>query len=352
MADDRSLPNLHRWLRAVELEPASEREAALQSAAFAVADTVSHSELLDIVLLAHGVSQDNSYQRIYEAVRNVDPTFTALEPDLETHLAAGTSVAAMFTSDALAVPAAHATLAALWLGLEPAIADLPALARKTLTDKSEVLRGRRPLPTATPTDRAFGEVPAFAGDGEYVYSQDGRAVVAGAKKAATSLRASIDRLGTDVTARLSSLDEELNVLWWAFSGYSERGRVRWSEFDSPAGASLVLGLELGTLFRFGIEAPSMDALVVRLLGEAADTTVTLGDAIESGSDVAGDIETSPGHQLFPVLSSLAEYRTLSGKPAWRTSVSRWSLNPKHASSASELACEVVREVISARTFSV
>ena len=72
-----------------------------------------------------------------------------------------------------------------------------------------------------------------------------------------------------MTTRLAAADEELDLLWWAFSDYSELANTRWADL-APATAAVLCGIELGNKLVFEIELPSTEALLARLLGRTLE----------------------------------------------------------------------------------
>lgn len=344
------LPDLPRWLREVELEPGSERQAAIGAAAGSLADSAGGYQLLDLVLLAHGDAQGEASDAVSQAVRAVDPTFGAAPTDLEMHLAAGAAVAAILGKPTTGTLAAHAVLTARWLGLPPAIAELHQLAQAALVERSEVLRARGTFPTTSTVEKALAELPAFETDGQGVVYQEARAVVDATKKASNALSALMKRVAAECESRLDAADEELNILWWAFASRSERVRSAWSDITPSAAAALIAGVEFAGLLRFEAELPSTESLLSRVLGGVSTEQGQITGAVEAAAQHLTDLQLpEKGHRLLPMLSSLIEYRALNGQKEWRKSTSRWQVDSSAGSDALGLATQAVREVLSSKS---
>ena len=156
------------------------------------------------------------------------------------------------------------------------------------------------------------------------------------------LRTSQHSYADVLAARLDTADEELELLWWAFSGYSELAKNRWADL-APEAAALLCGLEFGSKLAFEIELPSTGALLARLLGPNIKEPVALATAVEAAATFLGEMELPAGHPLLPILSSLSEHRVLHGKPSWKGSVERWNIDPGHSTEQLAFAYQATRE---------
>ena len=344
MANDYVKEQLPKWLRAIELEPGGDRLAAIESSAIRLGGTLCGRDVLDMTLLAHGQSYGNAFDHLNHAVQTHDLTFGCRADDLESTVAAGAAVSALLAQESKSASvAAQGILSANWLGLSPAVTELPGLARATIRRRSEALRRRRALPR--PGKKAFfDEVPKFDDDDTEnpVTQQEGRLLRAAAKAVADVLQTSQDSFARVLVARLDAADEELELLWWAFSDYSELAKARWADL-APEMAVVLCGIEFGNKLAFEIELPSTDALLARLLGRNLKEPIALAKAVESSAALVDLKVPTGGHPLLPILSSISEHRVLDGNPSWSGSVSRWNIDPDHSAGKLAFACQAVRE---------
>ena len=343
MTDNHVKGQLPKWLRAVELEPAGDRLAAIESSAIHLGDTLCGRDVLDMTLLAHGQSRGNAFDHLNSAVQTHDPTFGCRADDLESTVAAGAVVSALLAQESKsASAAAQGILSANWLGLSPSVTELPELARATSRRRSEALRRRRALPSIKKKKAFFDEVPKFAGTEDALTQREGQLLRAAAKAVADALQTSQDSFADVMATRLAAADEELDLLWWAFSDYSELANTRWADL-APETAAVLCGIELGNKLVFEIELPSTEALLARLLGRNPEEPVVLAKAVEASASLVDSMVPTEGHPLLPILSSISEYRVLNGNPSWSGSVTRWNIDPDHSAGKLAFALQSVRE---------
>ena len=346
MTNDYVTNRLPVWLRAVELEPNGGRLVAIESSAIHLGKTLSGRDVLDMTLLAHGRSQGNAFEVLNGSVREHDPTFGCRADDLESRIAAGAAVSALLVNESKSASvAAQAILSAKWVGLSPAVPELPELAVATTRRRSEMLRMRRSLPSTPARQDFFRDVAKTwmeVNEDEAATYRELQRLAKAAQVMANKLQAHQHSYSDVLAARLDAADEELNVLWWAFSGYSELGKNTWARL-APETAALLCGIELGNKLAFEIELPSTEALITRLLGPDVKEPVSLVKAVEGAAAVLESLELPAGHPLLPILSSISEHRALHGNPSWRGSVDRWKIDPDHSAEKLAFACQAVRE---------
>ena len=344
MDDDYMKRQLPKWLRAVEIQSASPRLAAIESSASRLAQTLSGRGVLDMTLLAHGRSHGNAFDQLSESLQEDDPTFGCLADDLETRIAASTTVCALLAERSTSASiAAQGVLSAQWLGLSPAVAELPALAVDTSRRRSELFRNRAALPEVSAQTDFFKGVPQFDTEEETVTHQDIKPLRAATKALANELQMQQYSYARVLAARLDAADEEVEILWWAFSGYSERAKRGWTELAHPE-AALLCGIELGDKLKFEIELPSTEALLARLLGPSIKESIALASAVEAGASFLGSMELpEDGHPLLPILDCVSEHRALQGDSSWQGSVARWSIDAEHATEKVAFARQAVLE---------
>ena len=240
--------------------------------------------------------------------------------------------------------AAQGILSAKWVGLSPAVPELTELALASSLRRSEVLRKRRDLPN--PARKDF--LKRFREEVEEVHEDDSATIRtvqllgAAVKEMATKLQGVQRSYARELAARLDAADEELEILWWAFSDYSELAKKKWADL-APETAALLSGIELGNKLAFEIELPSTEALLARLLGPDTNLLVSVATAVEATGNLLGSIELPDGHQLLPILSCISEHRALGGNPSWKGSVGRWKIDPEHTAKKLAFARQAVRE---------
>ena len=240
-------------------------------------ETLSGRQVLDMTLLAHGRAHGDAFDLLNEALQDRDPTFGGRPDDLETAIAASAAIAAVLAKDARsASTAAQAVLSARWQGLTPAVAELPDIAATTSRRRSEAVRRRRSLPQDAATKDLFESVPDAESGEDAVNFHDLGLLKEAIQELADELVTQQRAYASVLSERLNAADEELDVLWWTLSGYSELARRSWSSLANPA-APLICGIELGDKVAFEIELPSTEALLARLLGPDDNGTVTLVD---------------------------------------------------------------------------
>ena len=342
MTHDYVKEQLPKWLRAVELEPGGDRLAAIESSAIHLGSTLSGRDVLDMILLAHGQSHGNAFDHLNHAVRTHDPTFGCRADDLESTVAASAAVSALLAQESKSASiAAQGILSADWLGLSPAVTELPGLASATSHRRSEALRKRRAV-SRPRVKTFFDDAPEFNNTGNPVTQREGQLLRAAAKKAVDALQTRQDSLAGVMAARLDAADEELDLLWWASSDYSELAKTKWVDI-APQTAAVLSGIELGNKLVFEIELPSTDALLARLLGRDLEEPVALAEAVEGSAALVDLKMPTDGHPLLPILSSISEHRTLGGDPSWKGSVGRWNIDPGHSAGKLAFARQSVRE---------
>ena len=342
MTDNYLKRQLPKWLRAVELKPAGDRLAAIESSAIHLGGTLRGRDVLDMTLLAHGQSCGNAFDHLNNAVQTHDPTFGCRADDLESTVAAGAVVSALLARESKSASAAsQGILSANWLGLSSPVTELPELALATSRRRSEALRRRRALPRQK-KKAFFDKEPTFDGTENPLTQREGQLLQAATKAVADVLQTSQHSFAHEITTRLAAADEELDLLWWAFSDYSELANTRWADL-APETAAVLCGIELGNKLVFEIELPSTEPLLARLLGRNLEEPVVLAKAVEGSASLVDSMVPTGGHPLLPILSSISEYRVLNGNPSWSGSVTRWNIDPDHSAGKLAFALQSVRE---------
>jgi hypothetical protein len=144
---------------------------------------------------------------------------------------------------------------------------------------------------------------------------------------------------------ISVATEETDIVWWAFSGYSELTGAAWADCDSAEEIPIVMGYELANLVRFDVPPSSAAAIVSRVAGSSASTVVSVADAVESARTSVPPPEDVPEVEIFPVTLSLRECHGFDGAGGWRASVSRWGVNADEQRQVADIAVQTVRELL-------
>jgi GTPase-associated system helical domain len=336
---------LPSWVRDVDLEPGASRIDAIRGAATDLAKSKGDREILDLVLLAHGRSSGEALPSVAAALREHDESSAVREGDLIASITAAAATAfAMEAAVEIAVPFGLAVCSAHFIGLQPAVPELDALARAGLARASEAQRRRVKLSVvAADVDTALKDWPKLD-EGQPVQTENlnsAREAVAGVTSRALPA----------ITRRFNALEEELDVLWWAFGEFSELAAKPLKSLPEQA-AGCVAGIELATHTTRRAPLQAARAILSRILQSRADKATDLRRALPAAVKAIGDTWTDHppvGHPLLPVLSSLEEYRNLGQKPLWIESVSaRWEIDATQATTVLDLAEQVSRELLIAR----
>jgi len=116
------------------------------------------------------------------------------------------------------------------------------------------------------------------------------AAITSGHTAVATLRTSIEALRNDLETALGrdralqALQEETEVLWWLFSGWSDIGNRPFSQLTSPSG-SLVLGYDFARLTRFVPGHPRSPAILAKAVAMSTlpATPINLATVVSDGS---------------------------------------------------------------------
>lgn len=338
-----------KWLRSVELTPGSSRQGAIVKAADAFAQGADGQAVAAMVKLAFKLDSDGGFTSLSELISQSDTTFAGSADDLESQLAAGVLIAEVLDSNsAVSVCAGHCVLSAEWAEHTPALPELPDLARQSLARQSEAQRTRPefPQPKQGPAD-----VADFPDDGGPVTHAEGQPLVAAISTLSAQAATQAQQLSA-LRASQRAAEEELNILWWAFSGHSEQDTKPWSDIEPDGRAAVLAGLEFNWNLVFDTEPRRSTQILRRVLGSRSAEEVSLDLAVQDATaDELRLPETIPNHVLLPVLVSLRECAQLQGKAGWIDSVERWGINPKRTVTCLDLAAQTLRELLLAEHLS-
>ena len=343
-----------RWFESIELEPESGRFGVLRDAADAVGSRLELGAALDLVAYAVGRTSPSAFSAVHAAVSENDRMFAAAAGDLEPRLVATAALARVLENDDdRTAVVAGAVLSADFAGLHSPVEELPQLARAALARRFRGLRDRVALPDMKLED-IFAHVPRFAGEMAQP-AQQIDPLLRATKMLTEQLTSTLATLGQRFETRLDAADEELDILWWAFTAQGGEDRLRWGELNAPEATLLRTGLELADRHRFKAEIPSVHEILRRVLGSrAADEYSVAEIVIAAGEDVALD-DVTPG-PLLPILTSRAEYLAFKdaefvafqSEHSWMNSAGRYGVDPTIRRRGDEIAAQTLRELLLAR----
>jgi hypothetical protein len=332
-----------KWLRSVELTPGSDRQAAIVKAADEFAAGAGGPDVAAMVQLAFKLNAEDAFSALSDRIRESDTTFAGRADELETQLAAGVLIAEVLDEDSpVSACAGHCVLSAEWSQLTSALADLPRLARDALVRRAEAQRKRSDRKGQSLGDVSVPELPE---DTSPVTHVEGRALGAAVSTLAAQANARAQQLDA-LTDSLRARDEEVNLLWWAFSGYSEQDAKPWPDIEADGRAAILAGFEFKWSVEFDTEPRRSTQILRRVLGNRGSNELSLVEAVQQAS--VGELrlpETIPNQVLLPVMVSLRECKDFAGKPGWIDSVGRWGIDPAHAITCLDLAGQTLRELL-------
>jgi hypothetical protein len=296
---------------------------------------------LDLVAYAVGRDGGSAFEALCAAVAANDPSFVATRSDLEPHLVASAALARALENDNLTASiVAGGILSAEFAGLYAPVAELPQLARAAQARRFASLRDRVPIPRAELAS-IFTNMPAFSADGWR--ASEGIDRLARATKAfAEQVQGTLDGLAARLEARSDATDEEIDVLWWAFS--AQRGA---SPGLDPYAGLLRAGLELADRHRFNTEIPTAGEILRRVLGSLGEEEHTLS-AVIAASSGAVELDAATAGPLFPVLTSSAAWVALQGDGEWVATAERLGVDATIRRPGYEIAAQTTRELLLVR----
>ncbi len=333
------------WVESVELLPASPRFDALRQAAETIGGTLDADGALELVAYAVGRGSTATFQAVCLAVAANDPDFTASSSDLEPRLVASAAIArALENDDLTASVAAAAVLSAEFAGLFSPVGELPELARAA---QARLFRGLRE-PVSMPRldlEGPLRNLPSFAAEGwSPAQALDG--LVGASRAIAQRVEAVLAAMTDRFETRLDAADEELEVLWWAFSARGTRAAEDWRE-PSSVNELLQVGLELADRHRTSVEIPSSLEILRRVLGPRGEEYHVLSDVVAAAAGTVELDSAQPG-PLFTILTSMMTCVTLQDETDWIAAATRLGVDPAMTRRGDEIAAQTVRELLLGR----
>jgi hypothetical protein len=289
-------PQLAAWLAGASTgDPARLAAIATGTAALANASPTT-LETLDLVLLAHGVSQPDAAARLAAAITEHDPSFDGQPGNLQTQVSAAWTLAQTLTRISLpAIIAALAIPSAQFCGLSGPASELRMLAGAALERLQQLARRRHPLPKGRSQKNVVtDEVAAVGAIGGAQLRATADALVAAINNVQRSHSAMVDAVQT----RLAAADEEGDLLWWMISERHQGDGQRWPEL--AAAAPLLAGRDIAKLTVFPTPPPSARKLFGRVLaGIESHTIPDALAAVPADANHAGEHI----HRLLPIASA-------------------------------------------------
>jgi hypothetical protein len=334
-----------KWLRAVELDTSGPRLAAVTAAATQYPDSADVKSVVALTELAAGLESDPGFHAVSTAVRAGDATFACGPKDLETRLIAAIMLAALMETDSNnATMACQTILSADWRGDSLAHAELSDLASQHLVRRSEAQRGRPKIASGFDGKAGSALVNKIAEDDGAATHTELRAIASALQTVSSNLTRGLPRLEAQLSERLKSNEEELDLLWWAFSGNSADSGEAWDDIEDSGRLVTRLAFEFERLTVWYSEPRSTHQILRRLLKGRTAESISLADL---ASAAPTDLELPLAQQcsLLPVLSCIHEHREFNGDDAWKASVRRWHVDALHTSSALETCLQLIREIL-------
>jgi hypothetical protein len=337
---------LAEWLRPVSgggLTP--EDIAEYQGAIGAIVGKLSSDTWPDLVELAVIDGHPKQRDWIVDAARTKRGSIPLTDNDeVIALLAAASCVRAMDTpKTANAIPLGLLVRSASFLGLELKLAEVIAFAERTLNDAAVAARLRtkpwQPVAAAVQSDLdgPTASEPNDAGETTEI-DVHGNAI--------GRLARSIDELGAQLDARLQVIDEEYDALWWSYTARSEGTGEPWGDIQPLARRAVLVATELGRHLQRIPSPPMVRGLMAAALGDAASTTVSLGDVAVEASASNCFPETQRAIRLMPIESAVSEIRRLddASGDTWKDSLKKaLDFDASRKITALEAACQLRRE---------
>jgi hypothetical protein len=243
--------NFADWYRLISIDPQNIPLGTRWAAVEAYASKATTADIFDLMRLATTRSpKDSEFEpRFRGEFKENDDTFSMSQNTLELEVLATSTLIQLIASASaeIADRAALAVLCAEFQGLreKPKIQELLKTAKTYLHSRSDSLRTNNAAPALRLAKSKIPDfvkeittTPNWATDAPTV----GSALEEANKQIVAIAKSSNDALA-DLTRRLHLQQEESDILWWIFSGYSGDLEVTFSSLGIPA-AAIVGGKEL------------------------------------------------------------------------------------------------------------
>jgi hypothetical protein len=339
---------LAEWLGPASVTLDDDRLNALSGVVTQLASDIEEHEL-DAVRAAHGRLSHRARAWAAAALDEHAPTVKADDADaLLSRLAAAAVIASLDESNS-GLRCAFAVMSARFVGLSPLIEDLVERAADLLAQAGRDVRQREDL-TSKLASAALGSLPRpRKPDEETGDSVDVDTLAEDVAKHANALRSvvgAIDHAFEALADRQASLDEEVEMLWWALRETSDSGE-KFAALE-PKEAAVRAAAEIADRTEMMPGPPSAGPLLTRVLGDAAAKEVAMEELVLAISEHGGAL-SAEADTLLPLLSAAAEHARL-GTPddaeTWRTAAERTlNIDLKAKTSIGAGAVQVYRELL-------
>jgi hypothetical protein len=324
MNDSITPSDLARWLKPAGIELGSDRLAELAGVVTELTDGLEGREL-EAVRAACGHLSDGARAFAAETLGEKAPTVIPQDAtELLERLLAVAVVASLDESES-GIRCALAVGSAQFLGMTPLIEDLPARAAEALASAGRSARRRVEI-DKTVASKALGALPKARKrneeTGEEISPNELADDLADHARSLGSLVNALDQAIGGLAKRQDTLDEEVEMLWWALRATDDSGTA-FSDLEPAARAVSAAG-ELADRTDGLPGPPSAGFLLKRVLDNAADDEITLADLAAAASEHLRPLDVPPD-PLLALMSAATEQARLSADKddkTWQTVVER------------------------------
>ena len=261
--------HLARWMRpALTRLNAAELE---RCAAWVSALSESDADLASLVLAAHAEFPQALVAELEQFLAAADVGYVpGRKKALLSRLAGCVLMGLMSSDDPDAAAAGLLICSAAFIGLSPAIAELPSEAHARVRKTGVSVRRRPTLEPVTTRRRKALE----GADGEVVTVAELKAELAHRDSVISALSKRVDQLIASQHTYTSMVEEEVDALWWANSDTSWLSGKAWTDMKA-LDRGVLAGLEVSSLLRHAPMAPA-HALLLRSVTAGEDANDRFG----------------------------------------------------------------------------
>lgn len=339
---------LAEWLAPASVALDEERLNSLSAVVAQLAADIEGHEL-DAVRAAYGRLSDTARVWAAAALDEKAPTVKADDASaLLSRLAAAAVMASLDDGDP-GLRCALAVASAQFVGLTPLIDELPERAAELLAQTGRDVRQRAHVASQL-ANTALGSLPRGRKPNEETnVAVDVNVLADDVAKHATALRSLVDAVDDAFDAladRQASLDEEVEMLWWALRETADSGEA-FAALD-PDERAVRAAAEIAGRTEVVPGPPSVGPLLTRVLGEAANEEIALEHLVLAVSEHLAALTVEPD-TVLPLLSAAAEHARL-GTPedaeTWKTAAQRTlEIDLQATTTVGSGAVQVYRELL-------
>ena len=341
------LHELPKWLQRVvvdlDVETLERRQEAVKSLA------AGGYDLHDLVLAAHEQFVDGSLAELGRAAVDADPALV-----IEDKPALVATLAAAAVAMLLAEPSDRATQLALlvssaeFLGLTPAIPELPTTARRVESERSEAGRERPTMPDLHSAVKRLLRETLPTPSAEAAESEQPTPDTVGARDQALQATAKrCEDLLEYFERRLRLVDEEIDVLWWSKANRSSIAGDAWANLNGAKRVTLA-ALELSQLLSTTPAPPSAPALLSDAVATGKGKDVSVENVALELSEAEGDrVAGYSRRRLLPITSYTALLREVGEDKAGALALGRQvlKLDGEMTRGVVETSVQLLRELM-------